>query len=320
MNYSNGLRFIKKGILLGLVGVLAGCANPASSSSVSHVSIQSVDWVIENIDKDFWTTPESDSRLYYDFWITYQGTLNLSDIRQVRMELPDRSGSYWTLYPSQGSSPAEFVQSASSYVGGYGRWYLTDYLGTLPLGTLTAVIEYNDGTLVKKTWTSHEPGSLAVPTHAYVTNEDSDETPDGSTSVKALKRPTVTAASRTSNSVTLNLTLADDRTCNGYLYFYDDDGAYLGRSTPFRDPASGVLSSAFGSATSLQTSGSNALTLGTGLLVDADGTTPGTFLSRVATVVARITDGAQYVTVDSSYPYGHYDYSGVGAQVSVSSN
>jgi len=58
------------------------------------------------------------------------------------MMLPGTSGSYWRLSPMEGPTPAEFVPADDSYLGGYGRWYLTKY----------------------------EPNSVSVPTSTSVTN------------------------------------------------------------------------------------------------------------------------------------------------------
>jgi hypothetical protein len=131
------------------------------------------------------------------------------------------------------------------------------------------------------------------------------------TYVPAIKRPTVTAHAidRQAQLVSITFAVNDDRAFNGYVWFYDSTGTYIGLSGYFRNSTSGVLSSIVNSGTTFSVDGSpnSALIGASDLTLQA-----GQVFDNIAQAVLVVTDGTQYA---ASGRYSAHDYRAYSARL-----
>jgi hypothetical protein len=263
--------------------LLLGCGGSSSSPSFT---VTGVSWVEENIDPSFWqTAPPNGQTALYDFWIDYTGDIAFDDIQYARVYIYS-SGRYWTINRS-----SAFFNATSKQIGGYGRWFDDANPNLLPIGFLQVEVRLNSGADARY-WID-VPAPASTTAGGYTTMHTEDLLSPPPTSAPMVRRATIGAANTlTSSTQTIRIAFSvdDAKVYDGFVWFYDASGNYLGGFFNFRDPTTGSISARL-AGSSLHTDGtSNTLTLqATDLQFDT-----GASFGQIARFGIGLTDGAQY--------------------------
>jgi len=292
------------GVACPLAMVFA-CTNPTSSTPTAPAQITDVGWIGENIHTNFWSSPQS-GHLFYDFWLNYSGSFSASDVKTARVYLPD--GTHWTIDPTQ------YLNGTKKYLGGFGRWNNgPDDANALPLGTMKAVIEFNNGTATSREFTPHQPGTLGNGGHDFLTTTGSLNS--YSSPVSAIPTPTVTNVVKNgTTSVTVTFSVIDSRVNNGFVWFYDSSNNYLGEFSTFRDKDTNALSAVFGGTLNVNGT-NNVITIPAASLTPDSSTNVTTMMNSMSRAVVGVTDGAQYASLGAGH-YTDIDYQSLSGKVS----
>lgn len=262
--------------------LLLGCGGSSSSPSFT---IAGVSWVEENIDPSFWqTAPPNGQTAFYDFWIDYTGDIASGDIEYARVYGP---GVAWTINYS-----STLFSATNKQIGGYGRWYDGVNPNLLPIGFLQVEVKLNSGADARY-WID-VPAPASTTAGGYTTMHTEDLLPPPPTSAPMVRRATIGATNTltpSTQTIRIAFSVDDAKVYDGFVWFYDASGNYLGGFFNFRDPTTGSISARL-AGSSLHTDGtSNTLTLqSTDLQFDA-----GASFGQIARFGIGLTDGAQYV-------------------------
>ena len=301
---------VGKGLTALLVGtvlvLLVACQNSTSSPS-APAKITRVGWFVENIEPSYWTaTPHRPGQLFYDFFLHYTGSFSASDVKTARVYLPGGT-TWWTI------DPAVYLDNTNKILGGYNRWYSGSDSNddALPLGTLKAVIEFNNGTSTSFDFTPHKPNALVNGGYTYVATAAKASVIGSTLATPAVSFPTSVVANKTASGVTVAFTLNDLNINSGYLWFFDASDKYLGGFFDFRDSKTNAVSTLFTPASTFHTSGNNSITIPQASLSPADSTiNTADMLSNMTKVVVVVIDGAQYTPLG----YADNDYTAISAR------
>jgi hypothetical protein len=272
-------------LLAAALPIVAGCGRSSSSAPPGpSIAITGLGWYEESIDPSFWTTaPPNGQTAYYDFWIRYSGDIAYSDIQYARVYLPN--GTYWNI-----ASRPQLFDATNRRIGGWGRWYSTQ-TNVLPIGTLQVEVKLTDGSDAQYTAYIPAPGSTTAGTYTSMHSEDATSPPP--MSAPMLSRATLGATQTlTASTQTLSVTFSvvDPNVHDGYVWFFDASGAYVGGFFYLVDTSTGLASPRLDGST-LHTDGTvNTLTVSASDLAFATG---GSF-DQIARFRVVLTDGAQY--------------------------
>lgn len=284
-------------MIMLIVVFLAGC----TPSNKTDVSLSMVYYVLRNTPSDWWN-PSSTIKpaLTYDFTLVFEGNLSASDIVSARVYLPNLT-SYWTLDPSNFNGSTNRLRQSGFYWG--------NHIHELPIGNLRAEVELSNGTELEYVFTMGIPGHKTNNGMSYVYSADDGILPTyPGVSVAALRRPTISNHSISNSEINITFTVNDENVNNGWIYFYDAAGNYIGWTKYFRDAITGVCLDCLntGSGFNHGESGDNSAIITNTDIFDADGNAiSSSVFSTITQCRLVVVDGAQYETSTS---YSHYDY------------
>jgi len=287
--------------------ILASCG---PSGGIKTAKIVDVGWNIDNLPTSY------NCSCFYNFWIYFNGDINIADVKTARVILPDGL-SWWTM--DLASHPSYF-SAANSRIGGTTRFHWSSTGHALPIGIMTASLELTNGTTSTYKFKVGVPGYADTNGYDYVYTEDIGSPMPISTAVsaQALKRAIVSSATlnTTTSSLNIGFSTDDNRTFNGYVWFYDASDNYLGVSKRFVDGDSGVKLLGLNTGAGLITTGaSNTLILAPADVRDSNGTALSTSVfNSIATFELVTLDGDQY---DEPGDYWDYDYRAISSPFAV---
>jgi hypothetical protein len=277
-----------------LLCVLVSCSSDSDSKSLI---ITDMGWLVDSIDSDYFLSPPPNSRIYISFQIVYEGNIGKDDIETAKVTAPD--GFYWVFDPDW------LDLDVQNKVITYSLCYWGAHDGKdLPIGNYTASVDLVNGFSSSMEWAVNAPGSDSTDGKSYVCNEDSTNwasPPADYTRTIAL--PMINSAVKLVDSVTVSFGIDDSRAYNGYFWFFDVDGYYIGRSETFRDADTGN----FRPGMSFENNGNpNNLTIADDEILYLTGHV----FSEITRCVVAITDGMQYT---SQGRYDNCDYRSISA-------
>ena len=263
------------------------------------VDISEAYYYITNNPSDFYrVTASVRPSLEYCFEVVLTGDFIESDIKYIRIYLPDDSGDYWDL--------TDYYDSQSNSYWGY--FYDGDNTRELPIGSMQVVVELNDATKASKTIRMPIPGHKDTDSYSYVYASE-DYIYPSSLSVEALKRPTVTDMTVTTNTISIDFRIDDENVYTGDVWFYNSDGTYLGDSPSFTSSTDGSIAPNLNSGDYYNTEGESNTFIVTKSSISYDGAH---ISSDIADTISAcrvvVFDGKQYT---SDNVYNCFDYRAV---------
>ena len=282
----------------GTPGEVPDTPTPETPVSQKQVSIARFDRVIKNDDPS-----RNDNGATALLWssISFADTgLEASDFASVRVISP--SGRSWI--HDETSNFEELYDSEENrfYIGNV---YSTKLDGgsSVELGDYTVEVALKNGNTAKETLFVPAPGSTGTDGYEFAYTEDYSGAENPPSNYVALpKRATVINATLDAQASTLDVSfsVSDDVVYSGWLLLHDEAGKFIGYTEDFRNYETGAVMAQLNGDASLLTNGStNTLTLAVSseqlTLVDEAS------LSDVASISFILTDGKQYVGVESSY-------------------
>lgn len=284
------------------VALLLGCGG--SGDAPKTVSITGVGWYEENIDPSFWAASPPSGHAYYDFMIHYAGDITFADLEYARVYLPD--GRYWLI-----SANSNLFDATNRVIGGWGRWRDDIQVDALPIGPLQVEVKLTNGAVATHTRTVPAPGSTTAGSFTTMHTEDLLSPPITSAPMveRASVGPTNTLTTAT-GTISLTFSVSDPKVYDGFVWFYDAAGAYLGAFIWFRDPLTGQFAPQLAGSTLHADGTTNTLTLQAADLQ----LEPGATVGQITSFHVVLTDGAQYPQGNS---FLSYDCRSVSARASL---
>jgi len=250
-----------------------------------------VDWYASTV------TPKSS--LVYDFNLGFTGTVVAGDVKYVRVYFPGTKATWWDFDITKDLNLTTGWVATHEFYSGKGF--------ELPIGDLTAEMALNSGQVVSFPFTMGVPGSRSA-TSTYVFNQDDESVAAyPSVSSPAIRRATVSSMSANSSSVVVGFTIHGLHVNNGFIWFFDAGGAFVGGSPYFRDENTGTPASFMGgNAFSNGDGQSNTVTLSAANIM-LNGVSISTPLSSIAHCRVVVSGGSQYAS-QTSGAYTNCDY------------
>ena len=229
-----------KRILYLFIAVLLGfsCLSCDSSddSSGSSVSINSVGWVLENIDESFFSADDPASA-FINFWVNLEAnSLVASDIDSIAIYAP--SGTYWEF--DDQSDIEYYFDTEDDTIGGWLRLYSSSHPDTVELGTYEFKINFTGGESKEYSLNIPAPGMTSTGGYSYCYSPENYDEVSG---YKALPSKAVDLYLGMEGNVYAEFSVTDDIVYNAMLWFYDNSGDYIGKSAWLRDFETGAISS-----------------------------------------------------------------------------
>lgn len=278
------MRILKRNLCyLFVFFILVAAAGCESSENPKTITIKSLGWFIDNIDYSYWSSGTAASHCFYQFGITYEGDISLSDVSYARIYLPG-SSTYWTMPLSSSTFNSTTKRIGSSW------FYYTSTSNVLPLGTVKVEVQLTNGSMATLSKLIPAPASNSTDGYSYVHTEDYSTS--SSAYVQTLKRPAIVSKSKSSSNISITFTSNDTKFYNGYIWFYDSNKTYLGMSKRFRDTLSTSVSSIINSGSSINNNGTN----NTVSLVASDIDFVTGDFNQISSFIVLLTDGSQYVS------------------------
>ena len=213
----------------------ASCDNGSSASSISKdktISIKSVGYVLENIDRTFWYSWPGDNynTVFLSIWVYFNETdITANDIRNVIITDPD--GDYWSYTGSK--EIKENLNINRKYFGGWTRY--TGGKGLNPnlnkIGYYTAEITLKNGKSSSYRFKVKSPGMDRINNDQFTYSEDYPS-PDH-TMAPMPKKAIVTASTKSTDTINIDFTIDQSMISNGYATFYDANNNSVGRTHDF---------------------------------------------------------------------------------------
>ncbi len=266
------------------------------------VTIEDVGWYIETIAADR-LSPSMVNKptLSYSFEVYFKEDLEADDIASARVYLPGSASSYWTL------DPGECFDGEAHSIGYGVRYWFSQNINELPIGTLTAEITLKNGKSDTYSFTMGRPGSLLTDGCRYVYSAQDEATPTSPAySTPAIMRPEVNSLEVVNGQLRTVFTVRGSNVRNGWIWYYDSSEQYVGRSVYFFNQKTGTSSADFSKGYfDSMADAVNTLLLDPADITKSDGTavTAGE-LAGIAHCRLYVTDGAQY----SGSGIVQYDY------------
>ncbi len=214
-------------LLMSLILLVIGCGGgPPQTSSFQ---IEHLYWYGDNIDPGYWTRetvvpPTTIFTSALNFIIKYSGNISYQDIDRIVFTSVD-TGIWWRFYPEarhfDTSNQISFL------------WcYYTDSPHTIPIGEYRAEVFLKGGsTSTSVTATFSAPGSTTTNNIRYLYSENYSFSPPFDYDT-LLKRAENISVDKTETGITVNFTSDDPRVYDGFLWFFDTGGNYVGSSIP----------------------------------------------------------------------------------------
>ncbi len=283
-------RIIKASLVAAsLAALILGAASCGMKKSVE---ITSVGWVIENIDRNFWSNPPSSNRLGIRFYVNYSCIgCDDSDLRSLLVTAPD--GTYWDIALDSSDIDAEDDYVTVSLVDN------RDNYTTMMLGEYEFELEVDGGGKGLSSLNVPAPGSTSSSGKTRVYSENFTGTV--TSSYAATVRRGVFGGVFTIDTDSLSFTFSTTSALcfSGWVYLYDESGTYIGRTPPFRAYDTDAVADFLNGGThAVYTDGTaNAVDIAFDQMVFLSGYSAAD-LGQIALV---LTDGAQYMGSPSTY-------------------
>lgn len=239
-----------------------------------------IGWATSNYDPSFWTktggtAPATGFRCFQVF-------IDDPDVRQdiVEITVSDPLGQSWSL--------EDDYDSESGYWGGY-FYYSSSSPDRIELGTYEVLARDSAGHEISSTFAVNRPGEVSGT--GFLFSPDYGGIKTGGDPM--LARAFDLSGSKTAGDLTVSFKVNDSRVYNGWVWFYDAAGGYIGYSDWFKDTING--------GSGLHTDGITANSL---VLTAADLTG---FFDSIAGFHVVLTDGAQLA------PEINYDHRSISA-------
>jgi len=289
-------------LLFCLVGLFTQYSCSLLIGGTKTVTIEDVSWFIENVASDRWAAgSDVKPSLTYSFEVFFEEDLSASDIEYVRIYLPGNSDSYWTI------DKERYFHADTNSVGGSARYWYGANPKELPIGALTAEILLTNGKSDTYSFIMGKPGSTSTEGYSYVYSKEDEATPTyPASSAPAVMRPTVESLSLSGGQLLTTFTVKGNNVRNGWIWLYDANGDYVGRSVHFFNQLTELSSTKFSSGSFQNASDSqNTLVLSGSDIYDGSGNAIGaTALNSIQHCRVFTTDGGQY----SGHSAIQYDY------------
>jgi len=274
---------------------LYGCSESSPTSSqaaAKQITVTKPGWVFQNCPSDY----ETKFSLSLDASIHYTGAnLTLADINSATFA-PVGMTWIWNLL----AISSELNDSAKSIGYGWQNFYtyqFSDNGSVMPIGPYKFSVVLKDGDKAADTLAVPAPGNTSTLGYQYLYTEDyTGQVTSAFTPM--LHRPAISSASRSGDTITVAFSIKDTLAYGGWLWFYDDTGAYIGMSGHFRNSTTKAMSGIINGASGMVVDGA----LNTVKVVAANCTMNANFsFAQIAKVRAVVTDGHQYANTAQDY-------------------
>jgi hypothetical protein len=239
--------------------------------------------------------------LTYSFTIYFEGNLIKSDIVEAKMYFPDYS-KYWSFDVNKYDENTKSLSQSG--------FYLDTSIFELPIGQLTARVDFIDGTFKNGDFRIGAPGKIFSYSdkYSYAYSADDEASPIfPSISIPALRRPIISTAGKTNSQIIISFVINDSHISNGWINFYNDNG-YIGCTNYFRNSYNGACSSIVNNGEGFynQVNDINYLTI---MQSNIFGSNNSIISEEIFSSIKKcrlvVVDGLQYET---TYEHSNYDY------------
>jgi hypothetical protein len=184
------------------------------------------------------------------------------------------------------------------------------------VGNLKAKVAFTDGRVSEFPFVMGVPGASSNNGYSYVyCLDDKPSALNADVSTAALMRPIATSSVKTASDLTVNFTVKGSNVHNGWIWFYNASGSYIGRSVYFLDASTGTPFGGMNSGGGFSsTDGSvNSVAIAQTDIIDSYGEaiTAAAF-GDITQAWVVVVDGAQYAGPGS---FADYDYRAISGGI-----
>jgi hypothetical protein len=224
---------------------LMGCKNndnPVSSQS-QNLKITNIGWIYTNHPSDI-----NGGHLDLDIILHYSGaSLQPNEISYFKMTA---AGGTWT--PPITST--NLLDSLSEIVQAFYSSSLSSNASVMPIGSYGFELKLTDGTDVSQTIVFPAPGSSSTNGYSFIYTEDYTGGTTGSFA-RMIRRPTFNSVTKVNDTITATFTNSDTLFYNGYIWFYNSSGSYIGGLPWFRNITTKALSNVINKGVTIYSDG-----------------------------------------------------------------
>jgi hypothetical protein len=288
-----------------------------SDDAQKTVSIADVGFSIANRPLDWYpASATAKPNLVYDFTLALEGNMSAADISSARVYLPNDSGYYWYFNPADDFDAAtKRIYGSFRYGGRTVGGLLEAGSGVeLPIGMMKAEVKLTNGVASTYSFLMGVPGSTTTNGKSFVYAPDGAySAAEPSVSASAMGRPTVTSFTGGGpDPLVVTFSLLGSNAHNGWVWFYDGSGAFVGELYPFRARSDGTVTPAMGGgAFNVTTGASNTLTISAANITYNGAPASSSQVSSIQDCRVVVCDGAQYEAADR---WTWYDYKAISAR------
>ena len=284
---------LRGAIALSFLLTLLALSACGSSGSDKQVSVETVYWITENLNRDA-EEPGPTARVRFRL-IFAEEDLSADDFASIRIEDPSQTLD-WVFDETE-----DFEERFDAEYGNFLTPFLVssrlDGGSVLPIGTYTFTITLKNGNSNTATLLVPAPNSLGTDGNSFVYTEDfsgADAPPAGYTPLP--RRGTIEAATLEADSLDVTFSVESDVIYSGWLWAFDAEGEYVGKSEDLRVYETGTISAGLNGGAALLTDGtSNQLSLSPSRFEFKEGRS----FEDVASIYLVLTDGEQYLGTDT---------------------
>ena len=204
---------------------------------------------------------------------------------------------YWSIQKDSG-----YFNKERKYIGGYTRFWNTYYSfngSVLPIGPIKFEVKIKNRDKATYNFTVPAPGSLTQDNYNFIYTED--YTTSNSKYTPMIKRANITSKTKDSinKNITIKFTTTDGLFFSGWVWFFDNNREYVGKSPYFRTfSIDKNISKIINNGTAIYTNGTeNTLSISNSDITYATGFS----FSDIQKFVVVLTDGKQYINTTHSY-------------------
>ena len=281
-------------VLFLFLMLFASCSDKESSKKSAQMT--SAGWVLENIDPTWWSSAQNHSA-YFNIEVTFEDeSLTVSDFESITFYSPDDKS--WSF---EGDDLAAYFDEDSSRFGLWERCWSSQWSDgdSILLGDYTVVAILTNGEESSKNLYIPAPGKTSAGTSNTAYTED--YIGSISTNLTPLpQRAGSVSASYDGIDFSVNFSINDSMIYNGYFWFYNATGDFIGGSsaTYFRDYGDGTIDGNVNGGSALYVDGTDNVVTYTAA---DDILNSGYSLEDISSVSVVLTDGAQYANQEYSY-------------------
>ncbi len=202
--------------------------------AADRLTVEITGWVIDNIDKSYWTKwgyTDVWGTAFFNIWVEANDPDGIDDITYV--EVSDPEGWYWVLRDS--STGIDLYDPEGGFFGGWRLWYSSSYPNAVYLGQYTALVRDSDGNEATDTQFFSRPGSTSG--NGFVYSEDYKGITTGG--IEMIKRANIISKTKEADDITIEFQVDDSRVFNGFIWFYDSSAEHITWSGYFKNTING---------------------------------------------------------------------------------